>query len=70
MVVKNISKIETRAVILKKGCFIGANSIIQKGCIIGENSIVGAGSVVTKVIPDNEVWAGNPAQFIRNLSID
>lgn len=34
---------------------------------IGRNSVVGAGSIVTKDIPDNEVWAGNPARFIRKL---
>jgi acetyltransferase-like isoleucine patch superfamily enzyme len=32
---------------------------------IGENAIVGAGSVVTKSIPSNEIWAGNPAKRIR-----
>jgi len=32
---------------------------------IGERTIVGAGSIVTKNIPDDEVWAGNPAKFIR-----
>ena len=31
------------------------------------NSIIGAGSVVTKNVPDNEVWVGNPARFIRKL---
>jgi len=30
-----------------------------------QKAVVGAGSVVTKDIPDNEVWAGNPARFIR-----
>lgn len=50
---------------IKKGAFIGAGSIITKPITIGENSIVGAGSVVTKNIPANEVWAGNPARFIK-----
>lgn len=46
-------------------CFIGANTVICKGVRIGKNAIVGAGSVVTKDIPDNEIWAGNPAKFIK-----
>lgn len=48
-------------------CIIGACSIVLKGVTIGKNSVVGAGSVVTKSIPDNEVWAGNPAKFIRKV---
>lgn len=45
--------------------FIGAHTTILKGVSIGENCIVGACSVVTKNIPSNEMWAGNPAVFIR-----
>lgn len=47
--------------------FVGANSLILKGVTIGNRSVIGAGSVVTKNIPDDEVWAGNPARFIRKL---
>ena len=46
-------------------CFIGANTVICNAVRIGKNSIVGAGSVVTKDVPDNEIWAGNPARFIK-----
>lgn len=56
-----------KPVVIKDNAFIGARSIILKGVIIGENSVVGAGSVVTKSIPDNQIWAGNPARFIRNV---
>lgn len=45
--------------------FIGAHCIILKGVTIGENSIIGAGSVVTKSIPSDQIWAGNPAKFIK-----
>ena len=52
---------------IMEGAFIGAHSIILKGVTVGKNSIVGAGSVVTGSIPDNEVWAGNPARKVRDL---
>lgn len=60
-----VEKIGTAPVIIKDDAFIGANSIILKGVQIGEKSIIGAGSVVTKSVPDHEIWAGNPAKFIR-----
>lgn len=56
-----------KPILIKDNVFIGAHSIILKGVTIGENSIIGAGSVVTKSIPDNQIWAGNPAKFIRNV---
>lgn len=56
-----------KPVVIKDNVFIGAHSIILKGVTIGENSIIGAGSVVTKSVPDNQIWAGNPAKFIRNI---
>ena len=49
-------------IILRKGCSIGANSTLLAGIEIGENALVGAGSVVTKNIPANTVWFGNPAR--------
>lgn len=60
----NINKQE---VIISNNVFIGAHSTILKGVHIGKNSIIGAGSVVTKSIPENEIWAGNPVKFIRKI---
>lgn len=54
-------------VIIGDGCFIGMNTIICKSVTIGDNSVIGAGSIVTKDIPANELWASNPARFIRKL---
>lgn len=45
--------------------FVGTGSIITGNVRIGRSVIIGAGSVVTKDIPDNEIWAGNPARFIK-----
>ena len=55
-------------VVIEDNVFIGAYSTILKGVTIGQNSIIGACSVVTKNVPLNEIWAGNPAKFIRNVN--
>lgn len=52
-------------VIIKRKAYIGANTVICKPVTIGEGAIVGASSVVTRDIPPFEIWAGNPARFIR-----
>ena len=48
-----------------KNCFIGANSTVKEHLTIGNNVVIGMGSVVTKDIPDGEIWAGNPAKFLK-----
>lgn len=64
---KDIENTNTKPVKIGNNVFIGAHSTILKGVKIGENSIVGACSVVTKNIPENQIWAGNPAKFIRSI---
>ncbi|MDQ0969211.1 acetyltransferase-like isoleucine patch superfamily enzyme [Flavobacterium sp. W4I14] len=58
---------QAKKVVLKKGCWIGANVIILPGVTIGESSVVGAGSVVTKSVPAHSVAVGNPAKVIKHL---
>ena len=53
--------------VIKKGASIGANATILCGITIGEKAMIGAGSVVTKDVPDREVWIGNPARCIRKI---
>ncbi len=60
---------EFQRTLLKRGASIGANATILGGVTIGENAIVGAGSVVTRDVPPNEIWAGNPARFRRKNSV-
>lgn len=57
--------VEGKNILLKKGVWIGANVIILPGVTIGENAVIGAGSVVTKSVPENSIFAGNPAKLIR-----
>tara|TARA_B100000959_G_scaffold34671_1_gene32988 strand:- start:432 stop:950 length:519 start_codon:yes stop_codon:yes gene_type:complete len=47
---------------------IGAHSILLPGIKIGNGSSVGAGSVVTKDVPENTIFAGNPAKLIKAIS--
>ncbi len=55
--------------LIKENASIGAGCVILGGVTIGENVMVGAGSVVTKDIPSNELWFGNPAKFIRKIDL-
>ena len=56
--------------IIRNGVTLGANSTIICGVEIGENSFIGAGSVVTKDIPPNTMWYGNPAKQIKKINRD
>ncbi len=53
--------------IINQSASVGAGSVILGGISIGENAMIGAGSVVTKDVPANELWFGNPAKFIRKI---
>jgi acetyltransferase-like isoleucine patch superfamily enzyme len=52
---------------LGENVFIGDGVRILKGVTIGADAVVGAGSVVTGVIPEGVIAAGNPARVIREL---
>lgn len=58
-------KRKSMPVLIEDDVFIGAHCIILKGVTIGKRSIIGAGSVVSKSIPPNEIWAGNPIRYIK-----
>lgn len=53
---------------LEENCFLGCNTVICAPVTIGKNSVVAAGSVVNKDIPDNELWGGVPARYIKKLN--
>lgn len=44
--------------------FIGANATVMPGVKIGNNCVVAAGAVLTRSIPDGEIWGGVPAKKI------
>ncbi len=50
--------------------FIGPRSIILPNTKIGKGAVVAAGAIVTKDIPDFEIWGGVPAKKISDRKIN
>ena len=56
--------------IIGNDVWIGAEALIMPGIHIKDGAIIGARSVVTKNIGAYEIWAGNPARFIKKRFSD
>lgn len=54
---------------LENQSFVGMNAVILDGAVIEEGAMVAAGALVTpgKRVPTGELWAGQPAKFMRSL---
>ncbi|MBR5841884.1 MAG: hypothetical protein IKY64_04635 [Bacteroidaceae bacterium] len=48
-----------------KGVHVGLNATIREHLTIGDYATVGMGAVLTKNVANEEIWAGNPARFLR-----
>ncbi|KAL0429619.1 UNVERIFIED_CONTAM: Gamma carbonic anhydrase-like 2, mitochondrial [Sesamum radiatum] len=59
-----------RSCTIEPECIIGKHSILMEGSLVETHSILEAGSVLPpgRRIPSGELWAGNPAKFVRSLS--
>lgn len=64
---KNRRGVILKGIKIKRNAWLGAGVTVCPGVTIGENSVIGAGSVVTKDVPNNTVYAGVPAKFIKNI---
>lgn len=58
-----------KPVVIGDNVVLGANVIILGGVTVGSNVMIGAGSIVTRDVPDNCVFAGNPARLIRAIDM-
>ncbi|WP_171042358.1 acyltransferase [Sinomonas gamaensis] len=58
-----------KAVTIGDGCWIGAGAIIMPGVDVASGCIVASGAVVTKDTEPNGIYAGVPAQRIRELDV-
>lgn len=56
--------------IIGDNAVIGQGAIIQEGSDIGSNTIIAPGSVILPgtLVPSGQLWAGNPAVYIRAVS--
>ncbi len=50
--------------LVKRGASIGSGVTLLGGITIGEKALIGAGSLVTRDVPANATFAGNPARML------
>ena len=51
-------------VVVEDKVVIGANVVVVANVTLHSGCIIAAGAVVTKDVPSDELWAGNPAKFL------
>lgn len=51
---------------------IGQGAVVTEGCTVGSHAIIAAGAVLppNTHVPDKQLWAGNPAKFVRDVSAE
>lgn len=54
---------------LEDGCFIGMHSTIMDKAVVETGAMVAAGALIApgKRVPKGQIWAGNPAKYLRDL---
>ena len=55
---------------IQDGAFIGMHSTVLDGAVVESQAMVAAGALVTpgKIVRRGELWAGNPARKLRDLT--
>jgi acetyltransferase-like isoleucine patch superfamily enzyme len=52
---------------IKRNCLVGAFSSVRSAVTLGEGSILAMDSFANRDIPDNEIWGGVPAKYIKKV---
>ena len=55
-------------IIVGDNVFIGKGATVLAGVTIGSNCVIGACALVTKDVPDNSIYGGVPARFLKTTS--
>ncbi len=69
-ILRKFSHVASQAVLgahitMDEGAHIGLNATVREYISIGKFSTLGMGAVLTKNVNEHEIWAGNPAKFLR-----
>ena len=58
------------ACVLEDGCFVGMKACISDSAVVETGAMVAAGALVTPGtrVPTGQLWGGNPARFMRELT--
>ena len=65
LLIKDSGRDNLKTTCIEDNVWIGTSSIILQGLTVKSGSVIAAGSVLTKSTDNNDIWAGNPAKFIR-----
>lgn len=59
-----------QSALIDDDCVVGYKSIVLDGAVLERGAVVGPNSVVPpgRLIPAGTYWAGNPVEFVRDLS--
>lgn len=55
-------------VTMETGVEVGTGASVRQGLRLGEGSMLGMGGTLTKDIPRDEIFVGNPAKFLKRFS--
>jgi carbonic anhydrase/acetyltransferase-like protein (isoleucine patch superfamily) len=57
---------------LEDNCFIGMRATVMDGAVVESGAMVAAGALVTpgKRVLSGQLWAGSPARYFRDLTIE
>lgn len=58
-----------RPIECQDGSWAGARAVLSPGATLGRGAVAGMGSVVSGNVPDFEIFAGNPARFVRTRDL-
>lgn len=64
-------RLQVAPIVVERGAWICAGAFVGPGITVGEYGVLAAMGCLTKHLPAEEVWGGNPARFIkqRNLKV-